>query len=212
MMLASDISFLVKICGITTEEDARFAVEEGANALGFNFYSQSKRYVTLQQTKEIVRAVRGEYLRVGVFVNPTERDLIEAIEAVPLDVVQVHGNRCPVISRTHRLWKSIAPGTDLPAMSSVEAYLLDTPTQEFGGSGVPFAWELAAAFPHRAIIAGGLDGSNVAEAIATTKPWGVDACSRLESEPGKKDPECVRSFIRAAFAQAEVLSASGANL
>jgi phosphoribosylanthranilate isomerase len=83
-------------------------------------------------------------------------------------------------------------------MYAYEAYLLDTPTPRFGGSGRTFDWSLAAGFGHRAIVAGGLDASNVAEAIQTAHPWGVDACSRLESSPGKKDPQRVREFIRAA--------------
>jgi hypothetical protein len=88
------------------------------------------------------------------------------------------------------------------AGSLVEAYLLDTPTPHHGGSGKTFDWSLAASFPHRVIIAGGLDAANVVKAIRIASPWGVDACSRLESAPGKKDPQKVRAFVRAAFAAA----------
>jgi phosphoribosylanthranilate isomerase len=81
----------------------------------------------------------------------------------------------------------------------VEAYLLDTPTPEFGGSGRTFDWSRALTFPYRAIVAGGLDASNVGSAIAALQPWGVDACSRLESRPGKKDEARMRGFIDAAL-------------
>jgi phosphoribosylanthranilate isomerase len=87
----------------------------------------------------------------------------------------------------------------------VEAYLLDTPTPEFGGSGQTFDWSRAQKFPFRTIVAGGLDGSNVAGAIATLQPWGVDACSRIESRPGKKDEVRMKAFIRAALEGSEPL-------
>ncbi len=83
---------------------------------------------------------------------------------------------------------------------NVEAWLLDTPTPLYGGSGHRFDWSLAAGFPRRFIVAGGLDSSNVADAIHSAQPWGVDACSRLESAPGKKDPALVQAFVEAALA------------
>ncbi len=84
--------------------------------------------------------------------------------------------------------------------ATAEAYLLDTPSRDFGGSGQSFDWNLAAGRPYRVILAGGLDASNVAEAIRIAQPWGVDACSRLESSPGKKDAQRVRDFVQAALA------------
>jgi phosphoribosylanthranilate isomerase len=103
----------------------------------------------------------------------------------------------------YRLWKSVDPGKPLsdPA-TQFEAYLLDSPSKSFGGSGVTFPWQQAAQFPHRFLLAGGLDAENVAEAIAVTRPWGVDACSRIESRPGRKDARRVREFVRAAQAAA----------
>jgi phosphoribosylanthranilate isomerase len=206
MSTASEIPFIVKICGITNEQDAAMAVEAGANALGFNFYPGSPRYITLDRACEIVRATDKPFLRVGVFVNPSEAQLAEAAQQVALDVVQLHGNTCPVwFSNVCRVWKSIVvTGAALSEYTgnetgSVDAYVLDTPTPEFGGSGRSFNWSLAAQFAYRKIIAGGLDPTNVAEAIQITSPWGVDACSRLESGPGRKNAHRVREFVRAAL-------------
>jgi phosphoribosylanthranilate isomerase len=192
---------IVKICGITNPEDARIAVEAGANALGFNFYPKSPRYLSLEAARLIVQAVPGDYLKVGVFVNAKKEELQRAFESVPLDVVQLHGTVCQTALPT---WRAIAVGQGTPAPNSnTEAYLLDTPSQNFGGSGQTFDWSLAAAFPYpKKIVAGGLDGSNVADAIRVSRPWGVDACSRLEWKPGLKDPQRVRDFISAAFAAA----------
>lgn len=193
-----DLSFVVKICGITNQDDARHAIASGANALGFNFYPRSPRYLTPSRAHEIATAVNGPYLRVGVFVNPTEEEVLATAELVPLDVVQLHGDRCPTsFSRPLRIWRAIAPtaSTNHP---NVEAYLLDTPSPDFGGSGQTFDWTLAQSHRGRIILAGGLDSKNVAEAIRIAQPWGVDACSRLESSPGKKNSSEVAAFITAA--------------
>lgn len=185
--------FIIKICGITNEEDARVAVEAGANALGFNFYPGSPRYIPPEQAREIIETVSGASLKVGVFVNSTD----EIAAEVPLDVLQLHGSCAGYPSR--RTWRAIRPG-DCPQDSGAEAYLMDTGGEQFGGSGKTFDWNVAAGMPFRVIIAGGLDHTNVGEAIRIAQPWGVDACSRLESSPGKKDPRRVRDFVKAALA------------
>ncbi|HEX3685068.1 MAG TPA: phosphoribosylanthranilate isomerase [Bryobacteraceae bacterium] len=200
----SHASFIVKICGITNEEDARIAIQAGANAVGFNFYPRSPRYIAPERARQIAAATPGDYLKVGVFVKPSVKRLLQVASQVPLDVVQLHGDSVALpSSRTLRVWRALpATAAPPPAYSGIEAYLLDSPTPHHGGSGETFDWSLAARFPHRAIIAGGLDASNVAEAIRITSPWGVDSCSRLESAPGKKDAQRVRDFICAAFAAA----------
>ncbi len=201
MATASDPPVVVKVCGITNEEDARAALDAGANALGFNFYLKSPRYITPHRAYQIIAALPGPFLRVGVFVNPTEKELFDISRAVPLDVFQLHGDRCPAsYSQPYRIWRGIAPtATASSDDPNVEAYLLDTPSSEYGGSGQPFDWTLANNHTCRIVLAGGLDAANVAEAIRTVKPWGVDACSRLESSPGKKDARKVREFVRAAL-------------
>ena len=184
--------FIIKICGITNEEDARVAVDAGANALGFNFYTQSPRYVTPERASEIAKNVQGTFLKVGVFVNSVGK----LADEIALDVLQLHGN-CPNYPH-RRVWRAIRAG-ERPDDPEVEAYLMDTPAESFGGSGKTFDWKLAGDSPFRVIVAGGLDATNVAEAIRTAQPWGVDACSRLESSPGRKDPQRVRDFVAAAL-------------
>ncbi len=203
------MKFLIKICGITQEDDAALAVEAGANALGFNFYGHSPRYVTPERAAEIAEAVRGDYLRVGVFVNAGAEQLRRTAEQVSLDVLQVHGDQSAYLPAPYRLWKSADPRKPLTdAAAKFEAYLLDTPSEGFGGSGATFPWQLAAQFPHRFLLAGGLHAGNVAEAIASARPWGVDACSRIESRPGRKDARRVWEFVRAAQAAATKLISS----
>ena len=191
MLRHTDLPFIIKICGITNEDDARAAVEAGANALGFNFYEKSPRYVTVARAREIIGAVPGEYLTVGIFVNPA----MDELKAAPVDVVQLYGE-WPAEFAGLTVWKATTPD-ETERFCGAEAYVMDTPSPGFGGSGKMFNWTLARGL-HRVIIAGGLDGSNVAEAIATALPWGVDACSRLESRPGKKDARKVAEFVFAA--------------
>jgi phosphoribosylanthranilate isomerase len=202
MRSAREIDFVVKICGITDQEGGRAALDAGANALGFNFYRQSPRYLTPDRSRHLIETLDGDYLRVGVFVNPTEAELNDAMAAMRLDVIQLHGKHCASPPKGVRVWRSLVLPAAAPAPESTEAFLLDAPSLEFGGSGRTFDWSLAAAFPHRAILAGGLDASNVAEAIRTARPWGVDACSRLEKTPGRKDAALVRAFIEAALREA----------
>jgi phosphoribosylanthranilate isomerase len=191
MSRPTDLPFVIKVCGITNEEDARIAVEAGANALGFNFHEKSPRYVTVGQARKIIDAAPGDYLKVGIFVNPA----LDEITAASMDVVQLYGEWRPEFEGLI-VWKATTPN-ETERFCDAEAYLMDTPNAAFGGSGKMFDWMLARG-RHGVIVAGGLDGSNVAQAIAAAKPWGVDACSRLESRPGKKDPKKVADFVRAA--------------
>lgn len=188
---------IVKICGITNESDAQVAIEAGASALGINFYPKSPRFVTLEQARRITR-LAGRHLRVGIFVNAEADELLRVADEAQLDVVQVHG----AFQRTRlRTWRGMRAGEAAPADDEgVEAFLLDTPGVNFGGSGRTFDWSLAASFPRRKIVAGGLDEWNVAAAVEASAPWGVDACSRLELSPGIKDANRVRAFVKAAFA------------
>lgn len=202
MSAAGEIDFVVKVCGITEEEDGQVALSAGANALGFNFYQKSRRYLNFDRARRLIATLPGKYLRVGVFVNPTEAELSDAMRTVPLDVIQLHGDQCASTPRGTRVWRSLTLPAAIPFETDTEAFLLDTPCPQFGGSGRTFDWSLAAGFPHRAILAGGLDASNVGQAIRAARPWGVDACSRLESQAGRKNPERVRAFIAAAFREA----------
>ena len=195
---------VLKICGITNAEDAAAAVAGGATAIGFNFWPRSPRYVAPEQAAEI--GCPPGVRRVGVFVNETPARIREIASLVRLDVAQLHGDESPASYPAGMLvWKAarVTAGFDFSAYddSPAEALVLDGPAGElYGGSGQPFDWGLAATIRKRIILAGGLDASNVAQAIATAHPWGVDACSRIESAPGKKDHSKMNEFLNAARA------------
>lgn len=195
---------VLKICGITNSEDAAAAVEGGATAIGFNFWPRSPRYIPPDEAARIPS--REGIRRVGVFVNEAPVRIEEIAQLVRLDVAQLHGDEKPVAYPAGlNVWKAarVTAGFDFSAYddSPAEALVLDGPAGElYGGSGQTFDWGLAAAIRKRIILAGGLDGSNVARAIAAAHPWGVDACSRIESAPGKKDHRKMNEFLRAARA------------
>jgi phosphoribosylanthranilate isomerase len=197
MLLPTELPFVIKVCGITNASDAEVALESGANALGFNFYEKSRRYIDPARVRGIVETVPGDYLKVGIFVNPASGELTAASINVELDVVQLYGEWQPELKQRWMVWKATTP-PETEQFCGADAYLMDTPSTAFGGSGQTFNWMLARG-RRRVIIAGGLDGSNVADAIKTALPWGVDACSRLESSPGKKDARKVQEFVRAAL-------------
>lgn len=190
---------MVKICGITNREDATVAVEAGAAAIGMVFFSKSPRYVTPEQAWNIVSTLPRSVLKVGVFVNETPRAIDRIAASVGLDVAQLHGQEAPSrLPKTVRVWKAfqISPEWSPAAMEgySAEAFLLDSPVH-----GTQFDWSLVRNLRGRIVLAGGLDASNVQEAIHAVRPWGVDACSRLELKPGQKDHQKVRQFIKAAL-------------
>ena len=189
---------MVKICGITNEEDALAAVEAGASALGFNFYSKSPRCIEPEVARRISARLPPAVLKVGVFAdgNPAE-----VARQAGLDIVQLHGG---ITAASVRVWRACRVGAGFDERSlddtSAEAFLLDTPSPVLhGGTGWTFDWRLARGLKKRIILAGGLDASNVRQAIEAARPWGVDACSRLESSPGKKDNRKVREFVKAAL-------------
>jgi phosphoribosylanthranilate isomerase len=178
---------MIKICGITRREDALGAVEAGASAVGFIFYPKSPRYVT-----PAVAAALGEGIdawKVGVFVDESPAAIEAVMRAAKLDIAQVYGG---AVLENARVWKAFRPA-DAVNPDGAEAILLDGPA-----NGISFDWSVARSAEHKIIVAGGLDASNVAEAIRIAQPWGVDASSKLESAPGIKDREKVRAFVKAA--------------
>jgi phosphoribosylanthranilate isomerase len=200
---------IIKVCGITSVADARFAADHGATALGFIFYSGSPRYIRPQQAALIAACVPPTVLRVGLFVNETTETIRAVAAAVRLNVVQLHGDETPEACaelQALRVWKGIRINDTFDAVRlgafPCEAFLLDAASKDgaYGGTGRTFPWGKAAeAKPYgRVIVAGGLDGGNVADLIRQVDPWGVDACSKLESQPGAKDPEKVRLYLEAA--------------
>ena len=194
---------ILKICGITNQEDASAAIGGGANAIGFNFYPRSPRYIAPERAAEIASpGVR----RVGVFVNESPAHVEAVARLASLDVAQLHGDEQPSdYPAAVTVWKAarVSAGFDIAsyAGSSAEALLLDGPAGElYGGAGQPFDWRLALESSLRIILAGGLDAGNVAAAVALAHPWGVDACSRIESVPGRKDLKKMNDFLQAAKA------------
>jgi phosphoribosylanthranilate isomerase len=196
---------MVKVCGITNLDDALAAVSFGADALGFNFYPRSPRYVAPDKAASISGST-SKVLRVGVFVNESAERIRAIVDSVGLDIVQLHGDEQPEIlaGLNTPTWKAFRitekwRTTHLNSWSA-EAFLLDSPaTGLYGGSGETFDWTSITNSPKKIILAGGLDASNVAEAIRQVKPWGVDSCSRLEASLGRKDHDKMRQFIAAAL-------------
>jgi phosphoribosylanthranilate isomerase len=195
---------ILKICGITNQADATAAVEAGANAIGFNFYPRSPRYIAPELAAEI--ATPEGVTRVGVFVNEPRAHVEDVARVARLGVAQLHGEETAADYPVGvAVWKGlrVTVGFDLAQWEEcgAAALLLDGPAGEmYGGSGKTFDWTLGRRPGRKIILAGGLDASNVALAIAVARPWGVDACSRIESAPGKKDLEKMRAFLLAAGA------------
>jgi len=191
---------MVKICGITNREDALAAVEAGASAIGFNFYRESLRYISPTGAATIGEKIPANVWRVGVFVNESPENIAKIVLDARIDIVQLHGNS---EARGVRIWRAYqADESELDQLGlGVEALLIDTPSSElYGGTGQTFDWSLAKEFSIRVIIAGGLDADNVRTAIEQARPWGVDACSRIEKSPGLKDHDKMRKFVKAALA------------
>jgi phosphoribosylanthranilate isomerase len=195
---------ILKVCGITNAEDAAAAVAGGANAIGFNFFARSPRCLAPEQAAAI--ATPAGVRRVGVFVNEAPARIAEIARIAGLDTVQLHGDETPADYPVGiATWKAVrvgegfdvAPWAGCPA----EALLLDGPAGVlYGGAGHAFDWKLAGGLAHPVVLAGGLDASNVARAIALARPWGVDVCSRIECAPGRKDHQKMNEFLRAARA------------
>jgi phosphoribosylanthranilate isomerase len=196
---------MVKICGITNLDDALAAVDCGATALGFNFYFESPRYIAPDKAASIVSSL-ANVLRVGVFVNEPIQRIHAIVEQVGLDVVQLHGDEQPeILARLNTpAWKAFRvtrnwQTSDLAAWVT-DTVLLDSPSIGiYGGSGEAFNWSSIGNIRKKIVLAGGLDASNVSEAIRQVKPWGVDSCSRLETGPGRKDHHKMRQFVAAAL-------------
>jgi phosphoribosylanthranilate isomerase len=204
------IMVFVKVCGITNLSDARAAVEAGADALGFNFYRRSARFIEPAAARQIIEQLPQGILSVGVFVNEGGPENVARIaDAACLGGVQLHGDETPaycralksrLVIRALRVTEEFAP--ERAAEYEVDSILLDAfDARERGGTGRTLDWELARKVRElvpKLFLAGGLSHENVARAIATVAPYAVDACSLLEDTPGHKNQERMRAFIREA--------------
>jgi len=200
--------FRVKICGITSAEDAAMAASFGADAIGINFYKGSRRYVPPSEAAPIVAAVRGKAVPVGVFVNELPEAVEEACRRLRIEVVQLSGHEPPAVARRLPFQRiktvHVRDGSELAKYVNYpcEAFLLDAAVPgEYGGTGKAVDWEkIGRLVPGKPwILAGGLTAGNVAAAIRLARPNAVDVASGVESIPGKKDPMKVKSFIKNAI-------------
>jgi phosphoribosylanthranilate isomerase len=196
----------VKICGITNPKDARYAVEEGAAALGFIF-APSPRRIEAAEARAICAALPPFSLKVGVFVNEDPLHIRELMRECGLDLAQLHGEEEPDDAEIleGRVIKSFRAGRDDPDLkwrgAPLRGILIDTfNPRQAGGTGQTFEWELFAAYRSLGfplILAGGLNPENIRAALEIARPDGVDLSSGVEAEPGRKDPVQVAAFMAA---------------
>jgi phosphoribosylanthranilate isomerase len=219
----------VKICGMTNPEDALAASAAGADAIGMLF-APSKRRITVEQAKEITRALPKTMEKVGVFYDEQAPTIEDIATEVGLTAVQLHGDESPAFARQlfrnnprrtraqMRVFKTLHVDNGIEGIAReflrnrcVDGLVFDaivhnpqTGETERGGTGKTFDWHRMTDFmpgvqrETRVIVAGGLSPANVTEAIHILQPWGVDVCSGVEAEVGKKDPRMLREFVSAA--------------
>ena len=208
-MVANEKQVKVKVCGMTSLKDALVAVEGGADAVGFIFYKKSPRSVTMKTVREIVLELPPFVDTVGVFVDETAEQVNKIADYCNLDIIQLHGNESPTFCKKIR--RKVIKAFRIKDMQSVKkisnfqvsGFLLDTFSENLhGGTGKVFDWNLA--LPAKkfgpVIMAGGLTPNNVQQAVRQIRPYGVDVCSGVESEPGIKDHKKVRAFLKNANA------------
>lgn len=211
---------IVKICGLTNRADAEVAVEAGADFLGFIFYPKSPRYVTPDTVRPLLASLREHAgasplpRTVGIFVNAPTDQIQAILKETGIDYAQLHGDETPydLEALAGRGYKALRPHALPDALYQAALFaphshapapqlLLDafSPTA-YGGTGHRADWEIAAQLARlhpRLLLAGGLDPSNVAEALAAVRPWGVDISSGVEAAPGRKNHDKVRAFLAA---------------
>lgn len=203
----------VKICGLTTRADAQAAVEFGADALGFNFFPGSKRYVGSEA--EWIGELPDDLEKLAILVNPTWDEAKAIADRAGITALQLHGSEPPEFCRRLmeagiKFEKALAVGgpndlVEVPDFSTSTVLLDSSQAGVFGGSGRTFPWEIARQFVDanpelRVVLAGGLSPENVAAAVGAVRPFGVDVTTGVEASPGRKDHARVRAFIAAAHA------------
>jgi len=206
----------VKICGITRVEDARAAIDSGADALGLVFYSKSSRYVELSAAAEIAQTVGPFVTVVGLFVNADVEQVRKAVKNVGLDLLQFHGDEdeayCAQFQMPYIKAIRMSPGLDVKEVvamyPSARGFLFDAWNKDkYGGTGETFEWERLSVLRDAAIgntggagisfiLAGGLTPDNVEQAVSIVKPYAVDVSGGVEASPGIKSPELIQQFIK----------------
>jgi len=196
----------IKICGITRLEDALEASKLGVDAVGFVFYNKSPRYIEPQKAASIIRQLPPFVSAVGLFVNPSQDEIAEVLQTVPLGVVQLHGDESAdfCAAQRRRVMKAL-PVSSKDDLKQANRYrcpiLLDAkaPSGVYGGTGQSFDWSLLKSFAHDypLTLAGGLNIDNVEEALSIRQWFALDVSSGVESSPGIKDAEKMRAFVAA---------------
>lgn len=195
----------VKICGVTRQQDADFAAESGADAIGLVFYPPSPRAVTVAQAKQIISGLPPFVTVVALFVNPEKEEVLHCLNALSIDILQFHGDEnpafCAQFGKPYMKAIRMKPDTDLTTLAtdyqSAAGLLLDSYQPGVpGGTGVAFDWSLVSQINKPIILAGGLNADNVAEAIQQVRPFAVDVSGGVESEKGIKSNEKISTFMR----------------
>lgn len=209
----------IKICGITDAATLDACAEAGAGYCGFVFFEKSPRYVAIEKARVLALAGPEGLARTGLFVNPTDDQLLQTLDQVPLDIIQLHGSEDPkrVADVRDRFGLPVMKAVGIAARSDLQALwdyglvadmlLIDAkPAPDMvlpGGNGIAFDWRLLVGrtFLKPWFLAGGLNPDNVAEAIRLTSAMGVDVSSGVESSPGQKDAALISKFCQAALDQ-----------
>ena len=194
----------IKICGVTCVEDAKLACLSGADAIGLNFYSESKRWLTIGEGSAIEVSLPPSVSKVGVFVNPSQSFVKKALDTISFDFLQFHGSESVSFCESFSLpyIKAIPAQNsqqilrDLADYSSASAILLDTKVgARFGGTGEAFDWKIVPETKLPLIVAGGLNPQNVFEAVSLMRPFAVDVSSGVEKASIQKDFQMMREFV-----------------
>ncbi len=192
-----------KICGITNLEDALFAANNGAWAIGFNFHQQSPRYVSLKKAREITSQLSTHIIKVGIMIDYSKDEMLDALEFLDLAQIYQPNPKLPLDKRRLILALQASSKDELPEAQILQEYgfiLLDAPKQQdglLGGTGRLANWDLARelAKDYKLILAGGLNSSNALAAIKYVQPFAVDVASGVEERPGSKNPVAVKEFL-----------------
>lgn len=198
------ITVKVKICGITNLQDAEAAIEMGADILGFNFYPESPRYIDTNEAEKIICKLPNFVDIAGVFVNANRPDIRKLTDSGMLNWVQFHGDETSEFCSQFNAWnlhtiKAVRVRSiediDRAQEYQTDSLLFDAfDPKSYGGTGKTFDWSLLKKYPRRVFLAGGINPDNVSKALETDV-YGIDICSGIESEPGKKDPTKMKQLF-----------------
>lgn len=202
------ITVKIKICGITNLDDALAAVEMGADILGFNFYPRSPRYIEPPKAREIVEKIPAFVDTAGIFVNAPMRDILSINDSGMLSWIQLHGDETPEFCNEFHSWSvrtikavRVKSAESIEAADEYRTYalLFDAfDPKVYGGTGSQFDWSLIKDHSRRIFLAGGINPDNVIDALKVNV-YGIDVCSGIESEPGKKDHQKMKQLFKKVY-------------